>query len=189
VLNTAAVLPIDLQRLLDDEILQDERVLWSCQPSLKRAFRRGLPLVFFAVVWLGISSTIAVAIFRDANASWFAKIFIRFFILIGLVMLSSPLWMVQLAKNTVYIVTDRRVIILTKGTAIHIQSFGPDRLAQIDKRVFRDGSGDLIFDRQVSTHYSKGRQRESVKEIGFFGIPHVAQVHTLIRDSLQASKT
>ncbi len=186
-LNTAAVLPFDLQRLLEDELDQNERVLWSCQPSLKRAFRRGIPLVFFALFWLGISSTIAFAIFRDANAPWFAKIFIGFFLLIGLLLLSSPIWMVRSAKHTVYAVTDQRAIIITKGMSIDIQSFGPDDLTQIDKRLFRDGSGDLIFDRQVSTHYSKGRRRENVKEIGFFGIPQVGQVHQMIRDMAQGT--
>ena len=181
-LNQAAALPLDLQRVLDEETHRDEQVTWSCQPGTKRAVRRALPLVFFALFWLGISGTIAFVIFRDADVPLPAKAFISVFLLIGLLLLSSPVWMVRSAKNTVYAVTDERAIILKKGMSIGVESFGPEQLDHADKRVFRDGSGDLIFERQVSTHYSKGRRRESVKEIGFFGIPQVGQVHNLIRD-------
>ena len=96
-----------------------------------------------------------------------------------------PFDLQRLLENEIY--QNERAIIITKGMSINIQSFGPDELAQIDKRLFRDGSGDLIFDRQVSTHYSKGRRRENVKEIGFFGIPQVGQVHQMIRDMAQGT--
>ena len=105
------------------------------------------------------------------------------FILIGLLILSSPFWAAKAAKNTVYVITDKRaVIVLKKNSEIEIKNFQPDELRDIDKRIFSDGSGDLIFDRQVSLHHShKHGTHEHIKETGFFGIPAVNDVQEMLR--------
>ena len=72
-IHRTPVIPFDLKRVLDEEIHRDEQVLWSCQPSTKRAFRRALPLMAFALLWLGFSGAMAFVIFRQADAPLGAK--------------------------------------------------------------------------------------------------------------------
>ena len=96
-------------------------------------------------------------------------------------MLSSPLWAWHKAKKTVYALTSRRAIIFQKGHSVKIDSYGPEEMNNISKRIRSDGSGDLIFDREISyTHSRRGGTRERIKEIGFFGINEVNHVEDLI---------
>jgi hypothetical protein len=177
----------DLQSLLEQEIDKGEQLRWQCQPSVREAVKRSLPAVVFAVIWLAISLSVVFLVYSDTrkgkDVPLIAMGVAGLFVLIGFFLLTTPFWAARRAKNTVYAITDKRAIIITKkGSAAEILSFGEDKLKSIDKRVLIDGSGDLIFERQVSYHQSKGRTRQQVKEIGFFGIPQVNQVEDLLAE-------
>jgi hypothetical protein len=183
-------LPFDLQSLLGQEIDKGEQLRWLCQPSVRQAVKRSLPAVVFAVIWLAISLSVVFLVYSDTrkgkDVPLIAMGVAGLFVLIGFFLLTTPFWAARRAKNTVYAITDKRAIIITKkGSAAEILSFGEDKLKSIDKRVLIDGSGDLIFERQVSYHQSKGRTRQQVKEIGFFGIPQVNQVEDLLAEIKQ----
>jgi hypothetical protein len=179
-------LPFDLQSVIDQELEQSEVLRWSSQPSVSQAFKKALPAVFGGTVWLAFSIVAAVAIYAKSregeDVPVMVMVIMGFFILIGLLLLTSPFWAVKTAKNTVYAITNQRAIIaVKKGSVIDIQSFREDKLRDINKRIRSDGSGDLIFERQVSHHHSrKHGTHEHTKEIGFFGIPAVNQVQDII---------
>lgn len=177
-------IPLHMQNVLDTEVRNDEQLLWAAQPGTGRAFKRALPILLFALAWLVFSSFVAYMVFTDTDVPFFPKAFISFFLLIGVLLLSAPYWMMRAAKNTIYAVTSKRAMIIKKGRAITVDNYGPEKLGDIDKRIFADGSGDLIFEKRIShhSHRSRGRSRSSqqVKEIGFFGIPKVNDVYDMI---------
>ena len=180
-----STLPFNLQSALDEEIDSGEMLRWSCQPSVSRAVKKALPASFFGIIWLAFPLAFAWLMYNDIqkgkSVPIFAMAIVGVFFLIGLLILTTPIWATRTAKNTVYAITNRRAIIIAKkGAEIDIQSYRADKLEDINKKILSDGSGDLIFERQISYHTSKGRTRERVKEIGFFGIPAVNEVEDLL---------
>ena len=183
--TTNSILPLGLQSLLDQELNKGEELRWSCQPSVSRAVIKSLALVAFAVIWLAISLSVAFMMYKGTqegkDVPTMAVVMISIFLLIGLLMVTSPFWAARRARNTVYAITNSRAIILNKGLSINIQSFSSEKMADIIKRIRSDGSGDLIFERHISYHPSrKGRTRRKVTEIGFFGIPRVNEVEDML---------
>ena len=100
------------------------------------------------------------------------------FVLVGLAMLSSPYWMIRKAKKTVYVLTADRAIIFDGGFSTTIRSFGPDRLGDLRRKQRADGSGDLIFERELS--FDNDGDRRSTDH-GFLAIPDVKAVEDMVR--------
>ena len=186
-------IPFELQSLLDQELNKSERISWSCQPNVSRAVKKSMPGFIFGLIWLAIPVGIGVVMFTQykngKNVEVFPVVFIGLFILIGLLILSTPYWAAKKARNTVYAITNNRAIIIEKkGSSINIQSFGPDKLNDINKKIYTDGSGDLIFERQISIHTHKGKSKEHIHELGFMGIPRVNEVEDML-EALSKGKT
>ena len=67
------------------------------------------------------------------------------FILIGLAMLSSPLWSVRRASRTAYLITNKRAVVIDGGGRRTVRSITPDRFGDIVRREGRSGRGDILF--------------------------------------------
>lgn len=80
-------------------------------------------------------------------------------------------------RPAMYLVTDRRAMLIEQGARIEVKSYGPDavNVMQITRR--KNGSGKIIFERIASWERdSEGRSYRRVVEIGFFGVPSVDEV-------------
>jgi hypothetical protein len=182
----SGTIPYELQMIVDGELNQGEDLVWSGQPRPVRFMLQCLPIVLFGIPWtaFAIFWICGAAGFKIPDFSKGESFFPLFgipFVLIGLGMLSSPLWAWRKAKKTVYTLTNQRAIIFQKSFSVTIESFGPDKLDDIVKNIRPDGSGDLIFERRISfSRSSKGGNRERIKKIGFFGISEVNHVEDLI---------
>jgi hypothetical protein len=155
--------------------------------NVSRAVKKAIPALIFALVWLAFPVYFAFMMYKDIQAGEDVQvtemIIVGVFFLIGLLMLTAPFCAARKAKNTVYTITNQRAIIIAKKCSeMDIQSFSADKLDDINKRIRSDGSGDLIFERQISYRRHKGRTRQRIKEIGFFGIPKVNDVENLLDD-------
>lgn len=192
-------LPHDLRDEVRAELDGAERLVWVGQPIASRTARRALALsafgvVFtaFALVWIALASGMLGKRGPDTSAMptalrvcfplWGAP-----FALVGLGMTLAPLWASRAARRTVYIITDRRVI-LWKGSAwgeATVRSYRGDALGSLVRRESADGSGDLIFEEQhyVDTRPGRDRRRHAVRH-GFIAIPDVRQVEDLLRRAL-----
>jgi hypothetical protein len=108
------------------------------------------------------------------------------FILIGLGMLSSPYWLARKAKNTCYILTDRRAIIVDGGVfgSRTIHSFQPERLTAMSRTERKDGSGDLVFE-QFTTRQGSGH---TTTRRGFIAIDNVRDVEELVNQMVNESR-
>lgn len=184
-------LPQSLRDMVENETEEGETLLWVAQPRPGRMAMRMLPLVLFAIPFTGFAIfwiTMALTMGGEAesgdggNSETLSLMFPLFglpFVLVGLGMLSSPLWALRNARKTVYAITDRRAIIFDSGLSMKIRSYGPDELGELTRKQKPDGSGDIILDEKI-TRDSDGDAH--TRKIGFFGIPDVKEVERMLRD-------
>lgn len=195
-----AFLPPDLQRRIDDEIEPGETLRWAGQPDRGRMARMGtcpalfgIPFTLFALVWMGMAGGIGSLIGHATQTVSPGSPFEFFpllgllgvpFVLVGLGLMLSPLWLSLKAARTVYAVTDRRVLLfegsLWRGATV--RSLGAAQVADRSRTQQADGSGDLIFNRLTSVSYDSDGDRR-VSKVGFYGIPDVKTVDDLIQQA------
>jgi hypothetical protein len=93
------------------------------------------------------------------------------------------------ADHTLYMVTDRRVVIMEGGHPYKVQSLAPPQLTHMVRRQRPDGAGDLILTREpgtLSEGWAGGNNWAAYawREVGLFGLADVRGVERLIRERL-----
>lgn len=183
-------LPMPLLDLVNRELESDERPVWIGQP-IPRFFTAGATGAFlFAIPWT------AFAIFWMCGASGFQipefgphLFFVLFglpFVLIGFAMLCTPVLERNRLKKSVYVVTDRRAIIICFGLlSTTIRSFEPVELKSIRRRERVNGIGDIMFDQDTDT-----QQQNPLNEHPaiFFNIPNAKEVERYIKELAKKAK-
>lgn len=185
-------LPPSLRSLVETELQPGERITWMGQPVPQLFARSAWPIVLFGIPWT------AIALFWTGGVVWavlksngpgVVKIFPMFglpFILVGFGMLSAPFWARRRARQSVYVLTDRRAIVVAgswRGT-ITIRSFEPEKLKDLRRTQHKDGSGDLLFS-QDTRRYGYG-DRYSTR-VGFLAVNEVKDVEGMVRALAQKS--
>ncbi len=188
---------LDIQQIAVNEVAPDgESVVWFGQPNPLRLALTALPVFLFAVPWT------AFAIFWTFGAAGFkfppdfsGGIFSYFplfglpFVLIGIAMLLSPLFVYAKAFHTIYIITNKSIRITTTGHTKKVETYTANDIDKIERKEKPDGSGDLVFKYDISYDSS---QKRRAKPVGFYGIPDVRSVeqHLIhLRQSLQSGST
>lgn len=178
----------------------DDAVRWYGRPNPSQAFWRTTPIWLFAIPWtvfsgymmLGLAAAMIFAKVPPNAAGkidafipvmgWIGVLFMVPFVVIGLAMMISPFWVWSVSRNTVYAVTDRRVLTIatgrtTKITAIDLRSI---QMTERSERV--DGSGTL----KLVIGHGRDSDGDAVeKKHDLFAIPEVRNVAALI-DGLRA---
>lgn len=172
-------IPKELRRKIDNELEHREYIRWIEQPIPRFFTASSIGSVLFGIPWTSF------AIFWMWGALGF-KLLALFglpFVLIGFGMLSSPLWVWQAARKTVYLITDKRAISIQGGwSTTTIRSYLPDQLKDIYRKERADGSGDLVITirRWKDNH---GHQRS--EEIGFLGVRNPREVEKILKQLAQ----
>ena len=148
-------IPQPIQDLLDRELEPGEPIEWMAMPkplfftkAAKGVFLFGIPWTAFAVFW-----TVGAA--RQANDIAF-PLFGVFPILIGVGLLSAPIWAYRRALATVYVITNRRAISFEGIRWTTIRNYPPERLKQVYRKEKQDGSGDVMIARDVYRDTRRG---------------------------------
>lgn len=191
-------LPPDAQRRLTAELQPGERLVWADAPRPRYFTAPALVAFLFAIPWTGFAVFWVV---MAGGMAWFSggddrtpapfKIFPLFglpFILIGIGLLSSPIWMRRKLLRTVYAVTDRRAIVFEGSaltSAVTVRSFLPERLTSMARTERADGSGDLVFE-QFRQRVGSG---STTVTRGFQSVGQVREVEALIVETLLAGRT
>lgn len=180
-------IPRDLQSRIALELDPGERIQWMDMPipryftpNSTKAFIFAIPWTAFALFW-----TYAAAGFEMPDLTSFEDLFCLFgvpFILIGILMFCTPLWTYHQALKTVYVITDRRAIILAAAKPAKLSSYPPEALAHLTLREHQDGTGDIIIAREESFD-SDGDSY--IKEFGFFQIPFPAEIKARLDELAQ----
>lgn len=177
-----------ISRELEDKVKREldsgERVLWMEQPIPRYftamstgTFLFAIPWTAFAIFWICGASGFKVPDFSKGGFSFFPLFGVPF-VLIGIGLLSAPLWTYRKAFKTVYVITDRRAITFDAGWTTTIRSYPPDRLLNTYRREKRDGSGDVVLGQRVWSG-SEGEQQSM--DLGFLNIRDPKTVETMLR--------
>jgi hypothetical protein len=177
-------IPHALRNKVEMELRSGERITWTAQPIPKRFARAswvmslfGIPFLAFSIFWMVMAGHVS----RSAPGP--VKLFQLFgvpFVLIGLGLVTSPLWMRKRAARTVYFITDQRAVVLSQTITgrTRVESYAPEQLQSITREQYPDGSGDIIFITRVWRDTDGDRRSQ---RIGFFGVPDVKSVEDHIR--------
>lgn len=181
------VIPFRLRDVVDRELERDDRIEWLGMPKRVYftpvaigAFLFGIPWTAFALFWTAAAAEFKLPAFNKGFDLF--PLFGVPFVLIGLAMLSSPIWAYWRAGKTVYIVTNRRAITFDGGWSTTIRSYPPDKLTDIYRREKPDGSGDVIIARRAWRDSDGDRQTE---ELGFMRIADVKDVERRLKELAQ----
>lgn len=160
------------------ELESGERLLWTGRADPVRSALGAFAIWFFAIPWTAFSVNFML---MWRNHDWASYIFQGSFVLIGVGLLSTPLWTYLRARATLYGITQQRIILLTTGRTRTVQSFRDEDLNHIVRTERADGSGDLTF-AQRSYRDSDGDRR--TQNFTMVGILNVREVERLVRSVL-----
>jgi hypothetical protein len=189
-------IPENLLELVNDELLDGETIQWIDQPIPVFFSAAAMGTFFFAIPWTAFSlfwTCAAAGVFDPNNGvinlnfdpgRWHFAAFGIPFVLFGLGMLSSPLWMRRNAKRTVYAITDQRAIIV-QGTffAHNITSYYPADMWHVSRKQMANGTGDLYF------CFHASEENESSKGQGFMNIRNVREIERMLQELKRTKST
>ena len=185
-------IPKELRRKIENELHPGEFIRWAEQP-IPRYFTSssivgllfGIPWTsFFIFIFWGGLTGLRFNLPDPREGLQFHPQFLPFFILIGpflLIgcrMLSDPFWVWHDARNSAYLVTDKRAISIQFGWPTTIRSYLPDQLKDIHRTERADGTGDVIFSILLRKS-SDGH--DYYEKIGFLGVRNPREIETILK--------
>jgi hypothetical protein len=185
-------IPKKLRRKIDNELHPGEDLRWVEQP-VPRFFTEdsigsvlgGILATSVAIFWMWGASGYKLPDLREGlqPSDPFALLGVPL-VLIGFGMLSSPIWVWQEARKTVYLVTDRRAISIHGGRSTIIRNYLPDQLKDVYRKERADGTGDVIIAIRRWKD-SDGYQRS--EEMGFRGVRSPRETENILRQLVQSN--
>jgi hypothetical protein len=161
-------LPEPVADILATELEPGEHVVWSGQPLAQKSAKGTIPVVMFGIPWT------AFALFWTWGASKGSFMFGLFgvpFVLIGLGMLSSPVWAMRSARGSAYIITNRRALIITKTVnGVSVRTIHTSQMKNLERTQAADGSGNISFS-----------LKDNEQSLSFTAIADVAGVERKLR--------
>lgn len=188
-MNIGRTISSALRRHIDKE-LRGERLLWAGQPDPKIALKSMIGIWILAIPWT------AFALFWEAMAiggwitghtkgmqGWSGLMMVLFgvpFVAIGLGMMAGPFWSARIARKSIYVLTDQRLVYLSeKRNGVAIKSTWPKDIHSLEKTVDRSGKGSLKIS-YGSTRDSEGDLVEKSETVA--GVGNVDELEKLLRD-------
>lgn len=177
--------PGDAQLRAQSELQSGESLYWTGTADPRRAALSalpasifGIPFAGFALFWITQAYHATSAMSRSSHnafASGF-QVFPLFglpFLLIGLGIILAPLWAFLKGGNTVYAVTNQRVMIITGTSNRSVKSLTPADIVSVDHRERPDGSGDIAI---TTNAIIRSNNMTSQMKVALCGVPNVKQV-------------
>ncbi len=200
-------LPPELEQRVRSELTADERLVWVGRPrpdlyrgqtiflSIFGAFFTAAALFIFgigSVISLGFAGFGAAAGgARGGLVGCFPLFFCLFtgpFMLIGVYMMTAPLWMPKRIARIGYALTNRRAIIWEPGWFANqytVRNYTREGLGRMYRTDRADDAGDLVFEEfYTRTSDSDGNVSTRRNQRGFLGIDRVREVEELLRLTL-----
>lgn len=169
-----------------------EQVLWAGQPDAWKALLLTTPILLFAIPWTVFAvgwEYIAVAmLFAEGSQapqgagkvmSYVFPVFGLPFVVIGLVMTGSPLWVWWKARRTIHVLTTRRLATVLAGKSLDVTSVEIGQIVSTTRKEKRDGSGTL--DLYMGEYRDSDGDRVE-KRLSMPGVPDVRELDRLISE-------
>jgi len=125
-----------------------EHIEWLGKPIPRYFTRIARSIYVFGIPWTAFAIFWTIGYVRQ-EGSGSAVLPGLPFILIGLGILSTPIWCYRKALKTAYAITNKRAIIIYEEWTRSIQSFYYDNLQDIYSKEEKDGTGDVIISCQA----------------------------------------
>lgn len=180
-------IPRKLEELLSRELEGKEAVEWKGMPVPHFFSGGSLAAFLFSIPWTFISSLFLFApALTDDDGSIVMSVFAVPFVLIGLSLMSSPLWTYRKCKDTIYAITQKRVILIEGGFSRSFKSFTPEQLKFVYRKEHRNGTGDIIL-AQRRWKDSEGDQQK--EDVGMLRIRDPKTIETKIKNLADRDRT
>lgn len=187
-------LPMDLQQKLRDELKANEKTIWAGQPDpnemMKQAFKSYfifIPMTLFVLFWMYGASGFKMPTFNFENGfDLLSIVFPLFglpFLMVAVWGLTSPVWAKRKAANTVYAITNQRLLSLNFDKATKVESYYPKDVKQLERTEKADGSGDLLLAKNEYRDSEGDLHRET--QIGFYAVKDVKNVERIVENFLK----
>jgi hypothetical protein len=141
-----------MTEIFQDELLKDEKILWSGKPETSVLFTPAdIFLIPFSILWGGFAIfwELAVLFSKDESGKSAPLFFALFgipFVLLGVHFIFGRfIWKNFKKKRTNYAVTNKRVLVSTHTFNKSFQAEFIDRIPSMSKRIRRDGVGSIYF--------------------------------------------
>lgn len=157
-----------LRLALERELGAGEIVLWHgwqlgrVDPQTFLIYIFAVPWTAFSVMWTVFAAS-AVALSGDQSPGiigWVFPLFGLPFIAVGAWMLSRPFVPLFERGRVLYVVTDRRMMKLSLGRELVVQTVPADRIGLAERREQRDGTGMLKFAVRIGKDSDGDKQTE-----------------------------
>jgi hypothetical protein len=157
-----------LRLALERELGAGETMLWHgwqlgrVDPQTFLIYVFAVPWTAFSVMWTVFAAG-AVALSGDEALGiigWVVPLFGLPFIAVGAWMLSRPFVPMFERGRVLYVVTDRRMLKLSLGRELVVQTAPADRIGLAERREQRDGTGMLKFAVRIGKDSDGDKQTE-----------------------------
>lgn len=179
-------IPKDVLERIEGELLVGERLLWTGLPGKRFAMDMAMKATLVGLLGMFMFGILAfVMVSRNTNILMAGTTMPILMIVVGL-----AVFMIRQQESpqaNLYAITNRRAMILRKKS---VQSFSAEDLRFIERRMHKNGSGDIIFNREYYQRMTMAmttplRTRES-KAIGFFGVENPVEVEALMLETFRS---
>lgn len=180
--------PGDAQLCSQSELQGGESLVWSGAADPSRSAMSALPAALFGIPFAAVAFSMMSKAYRGTNnlanhhntlASGFSAfpLFGLPFLLIGIGVALSPLWVYLKGRSSVYAVTNRRVMLITGTSSRSVKSINPTDIAGVNYRERPDGRGDVLIRTNSVVRTNNGTTQITV---GLYGVPNVKEVAGLV---------
>jgi hypothetical protein len=170
-------IPRPLLKLLDETLDEDERVLWQGRPDVWAGLKLTRVAWWVGAPWLAI---VGLGIFKG----WIEGA-AAFLIIIGVAIMGLPLVRIMHDLHTLFVITDRRALILRVSWADKKKTADSTYYTSMDKDPeilpLSGNVGDLNFASGVST---KNLDADVTGRYGFRGVKNVEKVRDLLAGAI-----
>lgn len=179
-------IPKKLRKTIDEELQPAESIRWIEQP-IPRVFTvetilKSIWGFFMSIFGLAVILILLLSLFQvDFLSLVFLFLHWLVFFFSGVYMLLTPYRRWLEARNTAYLVTDKRAISIRVLWSIAIQSYLPNQLKNIYLKERPDGTGDVIIEVRRWVSSGPHGNQEMMKEIGFLAICKPREVENMLR--------
>jgi hypothetical protein len=184
-----SVLSRELRDKVDETVRKNETIVWVGQPDPKVKALRGIPATIFGGIFALVGSIFVII---GIVSGFLPFVLIAgFFVLIGCLVMATPLFSMMMAKRTCYVLTNRRAIVITWNLVfgISVRSYNKYQVGCMRKQSswFVARAGDLVMHQETHVHYHGGRHGGvgvHIVQYGFMAIREVDEVEELMQDTL-----
>ncbi|MGN0836111.1 MAG: PH domain-containing protein [Akkermansia sp.] len=177
---------------VEEELLRGEQFRWCTRPIPCCLTSSSISQMLFGIPWTAITALVsggfAMEMFSGKVALSMCIFSVFFFIpfwCIAVYMLSAPLRMRRSLERTLYVVTDRRALVMAPGwfgrRRTEVYPLEPDMVMKVRRKS--DGSGDLVF--ETDDYRGQGRSIER----GFLSVPRVREAEERLAACIEARKS